>query len=165
MKTLKKRRKQGKTNYLKRLKLLKGRSPRIVFRKTNKYILAQYVQSKEAQDKVEEGISSKILLKYGWPKESKGSLKSIPAAYLTGFLAGKKILKGKKETPILDLGMIRTLHKSKVYGFAKGLVDAGVKLKIKEEIFPEENRIEGKHMKKDFSDAFKKIKSRIQENE
>ena len=43
MKIPKRRRKQGKTDYAKRIKLLKSKSPRIVFRKTNKYIL--YYQS------------------------------------------------------------------------------------------------------------------------
>ena len=92
MKTLKRRRKEYKTDYKKRFGLLKSGVPRIVFRKTNKYVSAQYVTSKEAQDKVILGISSKNLIKYGWPEISKGSLKSITASYLTGYLVGKKIL-------------------------------------------------------------------------
>ena len=72
MKVDKRRRRENKTDYLNRLKLLKGGSPRIVFRKTNKYIIAQYVTSKEAQDKIEFGISSKDLIKHGWPKEFSG---------------------------------------------------------------------------------------------
>ncbi|GAJ13133.1 unnamed protein product, partial [marine sediment metagenome] len=92
MKTLKRRRKEYKTDYSKRIKLLKSGAPRVVFRKTNRYLIAQYVISKEAQDKIEFGINSKHLMKYGWPKESKGSLKSISAAYLTGILVGKKII-------------------------------------------------------------------------
>ena len=43
-----------------RLKLLKGEKPRLVFRRTNRYILAQYISSKEAQDKIEFTITSKI---------------------------------------------------------------------------------------------------------
>ena len=69
-KTIKRRRLEAKTNYSKRIKLLKGNSPRIVFRKSNKYILAQLVESKEAQDKVKFGVTSKKLLDYGWPKEA-----------------------------------------------------------------------------------------------
>src|SRR3990167_5208677 len=121
MKTLKRRRKENKTDYGKRIGLLKSGFPRVVFRKTNRYIIAGYVISKEAQDKVELGITSKALLKHGWPKEFQGSLKSIPAAYLTGFLFGKKILGKKLETPVIDMGMIRNLHKNKVFGFLKGL--------------------------------------------
>ncbi len=162
MKTLKRRRKEYKTDYLKRIKLLKSGSPRVVFKKTNKYIIAQYVKSKEAQDKVEVGITSKILIKYGWSKEFGGSLKSIPASYLTGLLIGKKILEKKLEKPIIDFGMIRVLHKNRAFAFLKGLKDSGIEIECKEEFFPNEDRIKGKHLKKDFSKMFEEIKSKIQ---
>jgi len=162
MKTLKRRRKEYKTDYLKRIKLLKSGSPRVVFKKTNKYIIAQYVKSKEAQDKVELGITSKILIKYGWPKEFEGSLKSIPASYLIGLLIGKKILEKKLEKPVIDFGMMRVLHKNRAFAFLKGLKDSGIKMECKEEFFPNEDRIKGKHLKKDFSKIFEEIKSKIQ---
>jgi len=72
---------------------------------------------------------------HGWKKES-GSLKSIPASYLTGYLIGKQIIKKSLETPIVDFGMIRVLHKTKVFGFLKGLIDAGVGIDC-EKGFPE----------------------------
>ena len=162
MKVDKKRRKANKTDYLKRINLLKSGTPRVVFRKTNKYILSQYVTSKEAQDKVIMSINSTDLKKYGWPQEFQGSLKSIPASYLTGFLIGKKIIKQKLENPIVDLGMIRILYKTKVYAFLKGLKDSGVEIKCDEKMFPEEERIKGKNLKKDFSKTFEKIKSKIE---
>lgn len=162
MKTLKRRRLEGKTDYAKRIKLLKSEMPRIVFRKTNRYIIAQYATSREAQDKIEIGITSRNLKKFGWPEEMNGSLKSIPASYLTGLLAGKEIISKKLKTPVVDLGMIRAISKNKIFAFIKGLVDAGVKIKCDEENFPEEGRIEGKHMKKDFSKTFKEIKSKIE---
>jgi large subunit ribosomal protein L18 len=162
MKTIKRRRKEKKTDYLKRLKMLKSRKARVVVRKTNKYIIAQYVTSPKTQDKIEIGLSSKELLNYGWPKEYEGSLKSIPASYLTGFLIGKKIADGKKEAPIIDFGMIRTLHKTKIFAFLKGLVDSGVDVKHDEKTFPESDRISGKSLKKDFSSEFNKIKSNIE---
>ena len=162
MRTLKRRRKENKTDYLKRFKLLKSGLPRIVFRKTNKYLIAQYVISEEAKDKTDTGITSKILLKYGWPENFKGSLKSTPASYFTGLLIGKKVIDNKKETPIADFGMLRVLSKSKVHAFLKGLVDSGVKIKCKEENFPKEDRIFGKHLKKDFSKIFNDIKTNIE---
>jgi len=162
MKTLKRRRKENKTDYLKRFKLLKSGLPRIVFRKTNKYLIAQYVISEETKDKINIGITSKILLKYGWAENFKGSLKSTPAAYFTGLLIGKEIINNKKETPIADFGMLRVLSKSKIYAFLKGLVDSGVKIKYKEENFPKEERIFGKHLKKDFSKIFNNIKKNIE---
>jgi len=162
MKTLKRRRKENKTDYNKRIGLLTSGSPRIVFRKTNKYIIAEYVTSKEAQDKVELGVTSKDLLKQGWPKEFQGSLKSIPAAYLTGFLLGKKITGKKLKTPIIDIGMTRNLHKNKVFGFLKGLKDSGIGIKCDDQYCPEENRIKGKHLKEDFSKTFEEIKQKVQ---
>src|SRR3989338_5454933 len=146
MRVLKRRREEGKTDYLKRLKLLKSGVPRIVFRKTNRYAIGQYIISKETKDFAEIGVSSKQFLKKGWPKEFAGSLKSIPASYLVGF----------------DLGMIRNIHKAKSFAFLKGLVEAGVKIKCDKETFPEDERIKGKHLKNDFSKFFEKIKSTME---
>jgi large subunit ribosomal protein L18 len=156
----KRRRQEGKTDYAKRMKLLKSDSPRVVFRRTNRYIITEYVTSKEAQDKIVFGINSKELMKHGWPKEASGSLKSLPAAYLTGFLVGKKIIKDKLKVPIIDFGMNLVLHKSREFAFIKGLVDSGLKIKTEEKAFPEEARIKGEHMKNKI--PFTKIKENIE---
>jgi large subunit ribosomal protein L18 len=162
MKIPKRRRRENKTDYLKRLKLLKSGKPRIVFRKSNKYIYSQYVESKEAQDFVKLSVCSKELLNYGWPKELSGSLKSITASYLTGLLIGKKIIKEKLETPILDVGMMRVIRKNKIFAFLKGLIDSGIEMPFNEEYFPEEERIQGKELKEDFSKKFNEIKLKIE---
>lgn len=159
MKTVKRRRKENKTDYKKRLHLLKGETPRVVFRRTNRYFISQYIESKEAKDKVILTINSKDLLKHGWDEKAKGSLKSIPAAYFTGYLIGKQIISKKLPTPIVDLGMIRTLHKTKVFGFLKGLIDSGLEINCKEEAYPEKERIEGASLKNKID--FQKIKSGI----
>jgi len=158
----KRRKREGKTDYLKRLKLLKSGSPRVVFRRTNRYIIGQYVVSEEAQDKTKIEVNSKDLLKYDWPKENEGSLKSIPASYLTGLLIGKKIIQKKLETPIVDFGMHRNIHKKRIYAFVNGLIDAGIKIKYKEGIFPEEERIKGSHLKKNI--PFDQIKNKIEKD-
>jgi len=160
MKTLKRRRREYKTDYAKRIKLLKSGKPRVVFRRTNKYIIAQYVTSNEARDSVKFGVNSKQLLKYGWGEKNKGSLKSIPAAYLLGFLVGKKITKENLDTPIADFGMLRTIHKTKVYGFLKGLIDSGIDIKCDEKIFPSEEKIKGENLKEKIDTQ--KIKSEIE---
>lgn len=159
MRIAKRRRREAKTDYLKRLNLLKSGKPRVVMRKTNKYIIAQYVVSKEAKDKTKIVISSKKLLTLGLPKESAGSLKSISAAYLTGYLIGKEIIKQKLEKPIVDLGMQRVLYGTRIYGFIKGLIDSGIAIKCKEEAFPSEERIKGEHMKNKIN--VEEIKSKI----
>jgi large subunit ribosomal protein L18 len=135
----KRRRLENKTNYSKRMRLLEGRKPRIVIRKSNKYITLQYVESKAAQDAVKVSVISRDLLDYGWSKEKAGSLKSLGACYLAGFLFGNKI---KKMAPaILDLGLIRSTKGSRIYAAVKGINDAGFKLPCSEEVFPEEKRI------------------------
>ena len=159
MKVQKQRRRQNRTDYLKRLKLLKSEKPRIVFRKTNRYMIAQYVESHEAQDKIVFGMDSRELLKYGVDKKVK-SLKNITVAYLFGFLFGKTIQKKKLETPIVDFGMIQTLHKTKVYAFLKGLIESGVEINCKEEAFPDEERIKGEHLKNKID--FAKVKSALE---
>jgi large subunit ribosomal protein L18 len=165
MKTLQRRRREGKTDYGKRLKFLKSNSPRLVFRKTNRYIIAQYVTSKASQDKVEIGMTSKDLKKFGWPEEFEGSLKSLPASYLTGLLMGREINKKRLKVPIVDFGMTRVISKNRGYAFLKGIVDAGVKIKCDEKQFPEEERISGKNMKEDFSKTFEEIKSKIEKEQ
>jgi large subunit ribosomal protein L18 len=157
----KKRRQKNKTNYAKRLNLLRGNAPRLVIRKTNKYVTLQVVEHKDAQDYIIEAVTTRDLLKNGWPEAKKGSLKSLSASYLAGLLLGNK-LKGKiKQKLILDLGLIPNTKGSRVYSAVKGISDAGIKIDFNEEIMPSQERINGKFMKSDFSDTFKKIKEKI----
>lgn len=122
--TLKRRRKEGKTDYKSRLGFLKSGKPRLVFRKTNRYIIGQIVSSNIAQDKVIVSVSSKKLLEKGWPKDHQGSLKSLTACYLTGYMLGKNS-KDIKEA-IFDIGLQRNVKKSRIYAFLKGFIDAGI---------------------------------------
>ena len=162
MKIAKRRRREAKTDYAKRIKLLKSNSPRIVFRKTNRYLIAQYIISKEAKDEIKLGTNSKELLKFGWPKEFSGSLKSISAAYLLGVLISKKIEEKKLEKPIIDFGMIKMIHKTKTYAFLKGLKDSGLDISCDDKFCPDESRLKGEHMKNKI--AFEEIKSKIEKH-
>ena len=105
IKIQKKRRMEGRTNYSKRRRLLENNKARIVIRKTNKYIILQYVISKEAMDFVKINVNSKDLLNYGWPSDKSGSLKSLAAAYLAGLLFGNRLKKDKFEKePAIEIG-------------------------------------------------------------
>lgn len=158
-KTQRRRKRERKTDYKKRLNLLKSGKPRVVTRITNRYVDAQYVESDEAQDKVIFEVTSKDLMKYGWPQEAKGSLKSIPASYLTGYLMGKEIGNKKLDTPILDVGMARMIQNSRLFALIKGLIDSGIEIKCDEKHFPKEEKINGKFMKNPVDIG--KIKSNI----
>ena len=126
MKLDKKRRQECRTNYTRRLILLKSSHPRLVVRKTNRYLIVQIIESKHAQDKVIFSVNTKDLLKHGWPENKSGSLKSVTAGYLAGYLIGKKA-KNVSEV-ILDLGLIPNTSGSRVYSVVKGVSDSGVKI-------------------------------------
>ena len=136
------RKREQKTNYKRRLKLLMSRKTRLVVRFTNQRVIAQLVTFDTKGDQVVLGVDSFALRKLGWSF----SCKNFPAAYLTGFLLGKAALaKGQKEA-ILDTGSRSPLHKGKIYAFLKGSIDAGLQIPSTEEILPEEDRISGKHI-------------------
>lgn len=159
LRTLKARRRENKTDYSARLSLLKSVNPRIVIRKSNKYIIAQVVESKSAVDKVVVGKSSKDLLKLGFSEKNQGSLKSIPASYLTGLLLAKTMKKGEF---ILDLGMVRKHNGGRIYACVKGLIDGGLKINANEKIFPSQERLEGQHLKPELKDMISKVKENIE---
>ncbi len=159
LRTQKRRRKEGKTDYKLRLKLLKSEMSRIVVRRTNKYYLLQIVESKESQDKVIKGITSKELIAQGLDKKHTGSLKSVPAGYLTGLLFAKQL--DLKQEYIIDLGMTRTISGNRIYSVLKGLVDGGANIRVNEKIFPSQERIDGSHLNKETKEAFNKLKEKI----
>jgi len=139
-KTIRRRRLERKTDYKSRLALIKSEKPRLVVRKTNKYIIAQIVETEIAKDKVILGITSKSLLKKGWPENLKGSLKSRTAAYVVGYILGKKA-KAKIKQAILDIGMHRNIQKSRIYAVLKGALDAGLNVTHNQNALPTEEQI------------------------
>lgn len=155
----KKRRRSNTTDYKARLSLLKSNGNRIVIRRTNKFIIMQAVSSEESQDKIITGVNSRDLLEKGWDKKFEGSLKSIPAAYLTGMLMAKKL--DKKQKYIIDLGMARNIAGSRIYAAVKGIVDGGIGLKVNEKVFPSEERLSGAHMDVKVKEMIAKVKEKI----
>ena len=156
MKTQRRRRREAKTDYKSRFGLLKSEKPRLVIRKTNRYILAQVVISVIAQDKIIARASSKELLEKGWPKDRIWSLKSLVASYLTGKLLASK-LKGKIKEAILDIGMNRNIGGSRIYALAKGALDGGFKIVHKAESLPSEERLKSNEKTKDLLKLKEKI--------
>ncbi len=155
--SVRKRRLEAKTDYKSRLELLKSGKPRIVIRKTNRYLVVQVVVSELAQDRVVFGTSSKVLLTKGWPENLAGSLKGLPAAYLTGLYVGKQV-KGKIKEAIIDLGMHRNIQKSRVYAVVKGVVDSGLAIAHGEEALPTDADLE-RNTK--IRELFSKVKGKI----
>lgn len=154
MKLNKRRRLESKTNYKKRLALLKGNYLRLVVRKTNKYITLQIVKSENAKDKVLYSVSTKNLLKHKWPEDKAGSLKSLSAAYLAGLLLGKKSKELKQEI-ILDSGLIPNTKGSRVYAAVKGVADSGIAVRYDKKAMPNEEKIKNKY------EFFEKVKGEV----
>jgi len=137
------RRAEGKTNYHKRLRLLKSGKLRTVIRASNNHVTVQVVQSKLKGDKILISAHSKELLtNYGW----NANTGNIPAAYLTGYLAGIRAKKNGIDEAILDLGLF--YHKNRVLAAFKGVLKAGIEIPYSEEFFPEnlEERTNGSHI-------------------
>lgn len=156
-----KRRREYKTDYRLRIGLLKAGKPRLVIRKTDRYIIAQIVNSKESQDFTVTYTNSKELEKYDW----KSGFKNLPAAYLTGFLAAKKAEKQKVKEAIVDIGLQRSTKGSRIYAVIKGAIDGGLRVSCPEEMFDEE-RIKGGHLKvKDIKQKIDEIKEKISRTE
>lgn len=139
-----KRRRMGLTNYRKRLKLVKSGLPRLVIRRTNRYIIVQAVQSLYGGDRTLVTTVSKELRKLGW----RGGLKNTPAAYLTGILAGTRMKALGIERLIADLGLFPKA--SRLYAVIKGVIDAGVEVPVGEGVLPPEERIKGTHIRQYF---------------
>jgi len=136
------RKREGKTNYKKRLELLKSGLNRLVIRRTNTSIVIQLVSYEPDGDKVLLTFSSNKLGSFGWNY----SKKSLPAAYLAGLVAGKKAVDAGFKEAILDLGLQSPLKGSKLYAALKGVVDAGLNVPHSDDIFPSEERITGQHI-------------------
>ena len=131
---MKRRRREGKTDYKARLNMLKSEKPRIVIRKTNRYIIIQYVISETAKDEIIFGVNSKELLKYGWKEEDSGKLKSVQAAYLTGYLFAKKAKDRELKSGILDFGLARSVKNSRIYFAAKWILAGELKINFNGEV-------------------------------
>ena len=137
------RRAEGKTNYHKRMKLLKSKKLRAVIRASNNHIIVQIIQSKIGGDKVIVSAHSKELIsKFEW----NANTGNIPAAYLTGFLAGTRAKKQNVQEAILDLGIF--YHRNRVLAAFKGMLQSGIEIPYNEAFFPDniEEIITGSHI-------------------
>lgn len=137
-----KRRKEGKTDYNARLKLIGLEKLRMVVRITNNHTITQIIKVHPQGDETIVSAHSKELHRMGWM----GSGKNISATYLTGYLCGKEALNEGIEEVTLDIGLKSSIRGSKVFAALKGAVDAGLNLPHNEAVLPAEERINGEHI-------------------
>ncbi|MFO8016402.1 MAG: 50S ribosomal protein L18 [Candidatus Woesearchaeota archaeon] len=138
-----KRKRKSRTDYHKRLTLLKSREKRLVVRKSLKNIIVQIIDYAPEGDRVIASADTRELEKYGY-KHSKGN---IVAAYLTGVLAGRKAKKNNVEKAVFDIGLQQSVKRSRLFAAVKGAVDSGLDVPASEESFPPDERIRGDHIK------------------
>ena len=130
-----------------------GRRDYITVQISNENTLVQIHKPEMQGDKVLASAHSRYLLGKGW----KGSRKNIPAAYLTGYLAGKKALAKGVKAAVLYSGTRR--YTQRMAAALKGVIDAGLEVPADSETFPKEERITGKHLK--VQNEIDKVKSAI----
>jgi len=139
------RRRSGKTDYRKRLKLIRSGMPRAVVRCSLRHTVVQLVKYDEKGDQVLASATTAQLADMGWT----GSTGNLPAAYLAGLMAGRKALKANLDKAVLDIGLRTPSKGSKVFASLKGLLDAGLKINHTKEVLPSDDRIRGKHLGKE----------------
>lgn len=153
------RKREGKTNYRKRMRLLLAGKPRLAIRKSLNNIWAQVIEYSPAGDLVVLTAHSKELEKLGW----KTGCGNIPAAYLTGLLFGKKAAEKKIGECVLDTGFYPSIKGSRIYALLKGAVEGGIKIPHSKEILPADERTRGKHIQtSDVSKQFEEVKQKIE---
>jgi len=154
-----KRRKEGKTDYRQRLRLLKSGKVRAVVRPSNKHIDVQFIRYDRDGDKVEASASSQHLDEMGW--EGHGS--NLPSAYLVGYLAGKRAVQKGIEEAVLDLGLNYPEKGGKLFSTLSGIIDAGVSVPHDPEVLPVDERIKGEHIDDETPKKFEEVKSKLEE--
>lgn len=126
------RRREKKTNYPKRLALIKSGLPRLVVRKTNKQVIVQFFEFQPDGDRCIVNVDAARLNKAcGWQMKCNSW-----SSYLAGLLAGREAVKKGVKRFVLDIGMQTPTKGSVVFAALKGAVDAGLETKFDGEAAP-----------------------------
>ena len=136
------RRREARTNYHQRLRLLKSGKPRLVARKSNSHVRAQLILRGASGDETVASASSEDLAEYGWEAPTG----NLPAAYLTGFLAGKRAAEAGLENAVLDIGLNTATPGNKVFAVQEGAIDAGLEIPHNDDVFADWQRTRGVHI-------------------
>ena len=136
------RRREVRTDYHQRLRLLRSGKPRLVARKSNKHVTAQFVTTDASGDRTLASAHSSDLSEFGW----KAATGNIPAAYLTGLLAGRRALAADVESAVLDIGLNTATPGNKLFAVQEGAIDAGLDIPHNEVVFGDWERTRGEHI-------------------
>lgn len=136
------RRREVRTDYHQRLRLLKSDKPRLVARKSNRHVSAQLVTMGPDGDETVVSANSGDLAEYGWEAPTS----NLPAAYLTGLLAGTRAVEAGIEEAVLDLGLNTATPGNKVFAVQEGAIDAGLDITHNDSVLADWSRTRGEHI-------------------
>lgn len=152
------RRRDGLTDYYVRKRLLSGKEVRAVVRRSSKNVSIQFAEFDMDGDRILATATSQEIVKKGW----KHSCSSIPAAYLTGYLAGKKALKAGIEYAVLDIGMQTPAKGAVLFATVAGMTDAGLEVPHGEGTLPVEDRLYGRHIDEKIEADVNDLKNKLE---
>ena len=152
------RRREGRTDYRRRLRLLRGGQPRVVVRKSLRGLRIQFANFEARGDRVRATAVSNDLREFGWTAPGG----NLPAAYLTGLLAGKRAASQGITNAVLDLGRDVPAHGGRLFAAVKGVLDAGVTVPHAKEVLPTDFRLTGQHISPEVAAQFAQVKSKLE---
>jgi large subunit ribosomal protein L18 len=132
--------------------------PRAVVRKTLNQTLVQIVEADAGGDHVLASARSMDLKEHGW---SVGT-GNVPAAYLTGYLAGKRAAAKGVKSAVLDIGIQEPTKGGRVFAALQGLLDAGIQVPHSKEILPAKARVRGEHIGEAVVKDFDAVKAKLE---
>ncbi len=144
------RRREGKTDYAKRLALVKSELPRMVFRRSNKGIVVQFIEFDPKGDVTRVMVTNKQLQKLGW-----NAKRNRWTAYLAGYAAAKKAKEKGISSFVFDMGLYKASKGAIAFAALKGAVDAGLETKYDDSMVPSLDVPDG------LKDAFEAVKSKL----
>ena len=136
------RRREARTDYHQRLRLLKSGKPRLVARTSNTQVRAQLVATGPQGDETVASARSNDLREYGWEAPTG----NMPAAYLTGLLAGLRALDAGRAQAVLDIGLHSPTPGNKVFAVQEGALDAGLEIPHNDSVLADWSRTRGEHI-------------------
>ena len=135
------RRRDNRTDYYKRKRLLASGELRAVVRRSSKNVTIQFARFSMDGDNMVTAATSAELKAFGWEH----ACSNIPAAYLTGYLAGTKAKKAGIEYAVLDIGMQTPAKGAVLFAALAGMIDAGVEIPHGD-VLPTDERLFGDHI-------------------
>jgi len=152
------RRREGRTDYRVRLRLLASGRSRAVVRCSGRRVRVAVVDFDPRGDRVLASADSSELGRIAFPATS---LASTPAAYLTGYLAGLRAKSRGADGAVLDAGLHHPTSGGRLAAALKGLLDAGLQIPHGGEKFPSPDRLGGAHLPKHLPEPLEAYKLKL----